>query len=239
VTVEGDGPPFVIYYAGSGFLLDKTGLVLTNRHLIRMWEHYEPARQAVQGGFQPQLYTLRIFFPGRMKPFGLTLAAVSETDDVALLKTDRPPTGLPPLELAPLDDGLRVGAPVVVLSYPGTFDSLLGRLPKPVSDEVIAEAGGDPVKLAEALAGRGLIRPLATQGHVSDMSAETLTFEAGSASGSSGGPVLDQRHRVVAVNYAMLRKVGGINLGLRIKPARDLLAGLRHAPAAGASPEVR
>jgi serine protease Do len=239
VTVEGEGPPVVIFYAGSGFLVDKAGTVLTNRHLVRMWEHYEPARQAIEAGFEPRPALLRIFFPGASEPFSLELLGVSDTSDIAVLRTDRAPTGSTPLRLAPMGEAPRVGEPVVALSYPGTFDSLLGRLAKPVSDEILHEVGDDPTKLADALAKRKLVRPLATQGHVADLSPDTLTFEASAGGGSSGGPVLDRAGHVVAINHAALRKVGGLNVGLRAKQARALLAQLRIAVEAEADANAR
>ncbi|TAJ08000.1 MAG: FHA domain-containing protein [Nitrospirae bacterium] len=239
VTVEGESPPIVIFYAGSGFLVDKAGTILTNRHLVRMWDHYEPAREIMATGFEPRLAMLRIFFPDTGAAFALDMLGVSDTSDVAVLRTDRAPTGLAPLRLAPADDAPRVGEPLVALSYPGTFDSLMGRLAKPVSDGILEEAGGDPVKLADALARRKLIRPLATQGHVSDLSPDTLTFEAGAGGGSSGGPVLDQAGRVIAINHAAMRKVGGLNVGLRTNQARALLAQLRIALDPDADAKVR
>ena len=235
VTVEGLGPPVVIYYAGSGFLLDRAGTILTNRHLVRMWDYYEPARRAVEAGFEPRLSMLRIIFPGTPEPFALEVLGVSDAADMAVLKTDRAPAASTPLRLARTDESPAIGAPVVVLSYPGTFDSLMGRLAKPVSDDILKEAGENPVVLADLLARRGLVRPLVTQGHVADISPDTLTFEAGAAGGSSGGPVIDRAGRVIAINHAALIKVGGLNVGLRTKPAHELLAQLRLAlePAAG------
>jgi S1-C subfamily serine protease len=234
VTVEGTTPPVVIFYAGTGFLVDRQGTIATNRHLVRMWEVYEPAKEAIRAGFEPHLYLLRIFFPGTPAPYDLRLVAASEQVDLAVLRTDRAPTGSTPLPLAPHGDTPHVGEPVVVLSYPGSFDSLLGRLAGPVSEEILREAGADPAKLAERLAGRKLIRPLATQGHVADSSAEAITFEAASASGSSGGPVLDRAGRVVAVNRAVLHKVGQLNVGLPVRFVHDLLGGTDAAgPRAG------
>jgi len=227
VTVEGTAPPVVVYYAGTGFLVDNVGTIVTNRHMIRMWETYEPAQQALQAGFEPDLRLLRIFFPGTPEPYTLQVLGASERTDLAVLWTDRPPAGVTPLTLAPAEETPRAGEPVVVLSYPGTFDSILARLAKPISDEILREGAADSARFAEALARRRLVRPLATQGHVSNVSPEAITFEAGGGGGSSGGPVFDRNGRVIAVNSAGFSKVHGLNLGMPIRLARDLLTQLR------------
>jgi S1-C subfamily serine protease len=194
-----------------------------------MWDYYEPARRAIEAGFEPRLAMLRMFFSGASEPFTLEVLGVSETADVAVLRTDHAPAGATPLRLARADESPAVGEPVVVLSYPGTFDSLMGRLARPVSDDILKEAGGNPVTLAELLARRRLVRPLVTQGHVADVSPDTLTFEAGAAGGSSGGPVIDRAGRVIAINHAALQRVGGLSVGLRTKPAHELLSQLHLA----------
>jgi len=38
ITLEGDTPAVVIFFSGTGLLIDQKGTVLTNRHLVRMWE---------------------------------------------------------------------------------------------------------------------------------------------------------------------------------------------------------
>jgi len=42
--------------------------------------------------------------------------------------------------------------------------------------------------------------------------------------------LIDRAGRVIAINHAALIKVGGLNVGLRTKPAHDLLVQLRLAP---------
>ena len=226
LTLEGDTPEMVIFSAGTGFLIDKQGTILTNRHVVQMWEVYEPVQETLRAGFEPDPRVLRIFFPGSPDPYPVEVLAVSDRVDLAILRTTRPPTGVTPLKLAPPEKSVHVGEPVIVMSYPGTFDSILSRLPSATSDELLREVGSDPIQLPERLSRRGLVRPLTTHGHVSDVSGEVMTYEARSAGGSSGGPVLDRAGHVIAVNHSMLRQIGGVNLGLPVRVVREHLVQL-------------
>ena len=86
------------------------------------------------------------------------------------------------------------------------------------------------MRLPETLAKEGLIRPLTTHGHVSDVSKDVVTFEARSSSGSSGGAVLDREGLVIAINHSQLRAIGGINLGVPIQVIRQQLNQLELSP---------
>ena len=65
--------------------------------------------------------------------------------------------------------------------------------------------------LARRLSEAGYIKPLATRGIVSQVSQEVVAYDAETAIGGSGGPVLDLGGRVVAVNAAVLEEFGGSN----------------------------
>ena len=121
---------------------------------------------------------------------------------------------------------IQVGEPVIVMSYPGTFDSIMSRLPKATIDQVLLDGGLDPMILPERLAAHGLIRPLATHGHVVDITPDVVTYEARAAGGSSGGPVLSRDGEVIAVNHSELKTIGGLNLGVPIGFVRAELAKL-------------
>lgn len=230
VSVGGNSPQVIIYWAGTGFLIDQRGTVLTNRHVTRMWEVYEPMKPLLETGFEPALHFLRIFFPGSTAPYELNVLSVSDQQDLAILRTTRPPKGPVPLKLASGGKKIRIGEPVIVMSYQGTFDSILSRLPEGITDEVLREAGPDPMALPETLAEHGLIRPLATQGHVTDLSEDIVTYEARAVGGSSGGPVLDREGLVIAVNHSELRAIGGMNLGVPIGFVRNQLAKVDNVP---------
>ena len=71
------------------------------------------------------------------------------------------------------------------------------------------------------------MRPLPTQGHVNDLVSGKLVFDAPSAVGGSGAPVLDMDGNVVAVNYGILKAFKGANFGVPVRFARPLLAAAR------------
>ena len=230
LTLEGETPAVIIFFSGTGLLIDKKGTVLTNRHLVRMWDVYEPVKALLDKGFEPSVEFLRIFFPGFTGFYELEEVSVSEHNDLAILRTTQPPKGQTPLRLAPASQPIRIGEPVIIMSYPGTFDTILSRLSRRVSEAILHQAGGDAVRLPETLAKEGLIRPLTTHGHVSDVSKDVVTFEARSFSGSSGGAVLDREGLVIAINHSMLKAIGGINLGVPIQVIRRQLNQLELSP---------
>jgi hypothetical protein len=88
LTLEGDTPAVIIFFSGTGLLIDKKGTVLTNRHLVRMWEVYEPVKAILGKGFEPSVEFLRIFFPGFTGFYELEEVSVSEHTDLAIVRPD-------------------------------------------------------------------------------------------------------------------------------------------------------
>ena len=89
--------------------------------------------------------------------------------------------------------------------------------------QILNESGMSSERVTEALGRKGLIRPSTTQGHIGDVTATDIVFDAPTTQGGSGGPVLNKNGRVIAVEYAVLTKFEGSSFGVPIGYALELL----------------
>ena len=69
LMLEGEGTVFTVEFTGTGFLVDRSGLVLTNRHIAQPWWRNEAAEPLLEDGFEPRFRYLRAYFPGRDRAF--------------------------------------------------------------------------------------------------------------------------------------------------------------------------
>lgn len=230
LMLEGDGAVFRVEYTGTGFLVDaERGIVLTNRHIAQPWWKTAAATPLLKDGYEARFLYLRAYFPGRKEPiaFDLERTVLSEEADLAALRFQ--PTGDLPLPL-PLGSGTGIvpGHRVLLLGYPSGLDALLARTEDQFADDIDSgvEGGLDPLEILNALAQRDLVRPLPTQGHISDVLEDKVLFDAATAVGGSGGPLLNMNGEVVAINYGILKAFRGANFGVPVAYANRLLASL-------------
>ncbi len=224
VTFEGEGPIVERLYTGTGFVVEETGLVLTNRHVAVPWDFDETSQTIVRQGLSPVMHRLFGYLPGLPEPFDVELVQASETADLAILRCSGV-TGLEGLELSTTPP--RVGDPVIVMGYPTGMRAMLARTDRELLEELTQEKGLDFWSAAELLAELGQIEPLATQGIIGQVSSTTVVYDAETAGGGSGGPVLTLDGKVVAINTAILTQFGGSNLGVPASEALQLLAKIR------------
>ena len=214
---------------GTGFLVDRRGLVLTNRHVAEPWWNDDEARSLAERGFTPRLTALRAFFPRQKAPFGLTLEGRAERADLALLRCDLRGLRLPALPLDRSGRGAVAGQPVVLVGFPAGIEAMLAKADADVARAVLESAGPSTGRITEALAARGLVRPSTTQGHIADVTETDVVFDAPTTQGGSGGPLLNRNGVVIGVSYAVLSRFGGNSFAVPIRHALPLVARARRA----------
>ncbi len=226
VDIQGKGPIHSVDAIGTGFLADRRGLILTNRHLAEPWWKNETAEALARQGFKPRLLAMRAFFPGVREPLKVDVQRVSHQADLAVIRADVKGRRIPALPIDASGRGAVPGQPVVVLGYPTGLEAIMAKTESSVVDEILAAQGTSTDRVTEALSRRRLIRPSATQGHIGDVTATDVVFDAATTQGGSGGPVFNRYGRVIAVEYAVLPQFAGNSYGL---PARFALELLSHA----------
>jgi len=223
-TTAGSGPVYRKSYTGTAFLIAGSGLLLTNRHVAEPWWQDEQVRELAEKGFRPRLEYLRAYFPAVPDALALEVLRVSTKADVALVRGDLKGRQLPVLEIEKEPGKTRPGQPVILIGYPTGLDALVARLDEDVVDPIVEAVGGDDERISRELARRQLIRPLATQGHLGDILPNRLTYDASTTLGGSGGPVFNQRGKVIGINTSILPEFGGASFGVPISFAGELLA---------------
>ncbi|MCK5269928.1 MAG: trypsin-like peptidase domain-containing protein, partial [Sedimentisphaerales bacterium] len=109
LSATGAGPPLVVQYSGTGFLIDRRGYIATNRHVTEPWRFSDEYQAVLQAGYKPQMLLFRAFFPGQAHPFDLTVKTVDEEEDIAILHSRLGGSAVPVLPCAGEPDDLKVG----------------------------------------------------------------------------------------------------------------------------------
>lgn len=188
-TIEGAKESFVFIPGGSGFIVDESGYVLTNEHVVA-------------GSLDPENTTnlvkeVTLYLRGGTK---LTADVVGHNPDgdLALLKIRKPP---PNLRALPLGDSAstKVGQPVIALGDP----FLVG------SREIFLV---DPDPSYEPAASFGIVSALH---RYSEAYTDAIQVDAAVNPGNSGGPLLTLDGKVIGINGKIENPFGvGINHGI-------------------------
>lgn len=225
----GAGGVHITVYFGTGFLADRRGLVLTNRHVGEPWWKDGEAEALIGRGFRPRMLTFRAFFPNLPSPLSLSVERLSEAADLALLRTDGRTRTIPVLPIDARRAAAVPGRPVLLVGYPTGLEAILAKADAAVVRQILQSAGTNSERVTEALGRKGLIRPSTTQGHIGDVTRTDIVFDAPTTEGGSGGPVFNKDGAVIAVEYAVLQKFGGNAFGVPIRHALELLRPPRKA----------
>ena len=210
--------------SGTGFLVDH-GLVVTNRHVAQPWYGDSEAENLIASGATPTLERLVIFFPGSPKAVPLSSPLVSKSSDLAVLRPEDSDFvhTLPALPLA--DTPGSVGQLITVIGYPLGISGMVAKSPSNIFQR-LAYSHAD-IETARKLASLSLIRPSTTYGHLGDVVGDKIIYDAPTAHGGSGGPVLNAKGEVIGVNSAYLEGFSGCTQGVSVVTLQTLLKAAR------------
>ena len=222
--VEARGEPFEVEYTGSGFLVSRAGHIVTNRHVAVPWLDLEMIAPLLEIGAVPEFVHLTVTFPGHAPIDVPTDSVVRRQDniDVALVRV--PAEAIADVPVLPLRPAGEVSEDqhAIVVGYPMGLGALIARADPALVQHLRDESATMTMAIAE-LAAAGQIQPLLTQGVVSEVRDDKVTYDALTTHGGSGGPVFGGDGKVIAVNHAILQDYTGANFGVPIRFAAELL----------------
>ncbi|HEX8284591.1 MAG TPA: trypsin-like peptidase domain-containing protein [Pyrinomonadaceae bacterium] len=226
LTAEGNGPPFIRDFVGSCFHVGG-GYVVTNRHLaVEPWTAEEAVAtlgKSVRGQFR--VTRIVAFFPGIRQPFAVRLRQTTAREDLAVgtIEAKELPATLPALPLDKDPDTAMIGSTVVMMGYPSGEDRLMATIPEAEARNLRERCGASVETLLSCLSDRNYIKPLTTQGHITDLEGRNIVYDARNAVGGSGSPLFGPKGRVIGVNFATFTEMVDQNYAVPIKFAYPLL----------------
>lgn len=218
LTTEGRGALAEYEFVGTGFYVGG-GFVLTNRHVVQPWTAGD---QPLAG--RPAVKFLRAYFPGHRDALPLLVKLTAQAQDLAVCTVSAGGLGdTPALPLATDAAGPSVGSSVTMMGYPSGPDRLLALLSEKDAQSLQKRYGSSLDSLLRRLAELNLIKPLTTQGNITDTYKERVVFDASTSAGGSGGPLFGPDGRVIGVSFGVFTENNASNFGVPVANALALL----------------
>jgi len=222
LTLEGRAPEVRADFFGTGFLVGE-GKILTNHHVAQPWWKNDELSSALEQGLDPAIAEMTAYFPDAPSGVSVGISQISDEADLALLHGDFSSLNRPILKIDGRKEAAVSGQPVISLGYATGISAILARAGDDTVNDIVKVSGGDPTKITGELLRRKLIRPLVTQGHIGDILADKIVYDAQTTSGGSGGPLINRDGEVIGVTFAVVKGFGGSNFGVPIRFAQPLL----------------
>jgi DNA-binding response OmpR family regulator len=223
LTLDGTGPEVKMDVFGTGFVAGPEGRVITNRHVAEPWWKNEEIAAITKQGLQPQISTIRAYFPGDPRAFHAEINDISQETDLAAVRVDMQDLKRAVLSVDSTKDSIMSGQSVILMGYATGLAAILARTDEDTAQKILKDSGNDVSAMLKELAKRNLIRPIITQGHIGDVLPDKIVFDAQTTSGGSGGPLFNHQGKVVGVTVAILKGFGGSNFGIPIRFSQPLL----------------
>jgi DNA-binding response OmpR family regulator/S1-C subfamily serine protease len=224
LQLDGKGPEVKLDVFGTGFIAGPSGRIITNRHVAEPWWKNEEITSITSQGLQPQISTIRAYFPGDPRAFHAEIQDISDVTDLASVRVDLQDLKRPVLAIDTGKNSALSGQPVILMGYATGLAAILARTDEESAQDILKKSGSDVSQVLNELAKRNLIHPLITQGHIGDILPDKIVFDAQTTSGGSGGPLFNRDGKVIGVTVAILKGFGGSNFGIPIRFSQPLLS---------------
>jgi DNA-binding response OmpR family regulator len=221
-TLEGRAPEVRADFFGTGFIVGE-GRILTNHHVAQPWWKNDELASVLSQGLNPEIAEMSAYFPDSTAGITVSISQISNEADLAVVKGDLSSLKRPVLKMDARKEAAVSGQPLLSLGYATGLSAILARAGEEAVNEIVKSTGGDAKKVVDELVRRKLIRPLVTQGHIGDVLADKIVYDAQTTSGGSGGPLINRTGEVIGVTFAVVRGFGGSNFGVPIRYAQPLL----------------
>jgi serine protease Do len=223
ITLDGGGPEIKMDVFGTGFLAGPGGRIITNRHVAQPWWGNDELSSLAAQNLQGEISAIRAYFPGDPRAFTAEIQDISKDTDLATMTVNLQDLKRSILSIDAHKDAAQPGEPIVLMGYATGLAALLARTNEDTAQQILSRGGSDVSQVLDDLARRDLIHPLITQGHIGDVLADKIVFDAQTTSGGSGGPLINQQGKVVGVTVAVLKGFGGSNFAIPIRLSQSLL----------------
>jgi len=221
-TLEGRAPEVRADFFGTGFLVGESR-ILTNHHVAQPWWKNDELAGISTQGLSPSIAEFTAYFPDSAAGVPVSISEISEQADLAALKGDLSGLKRPILKLDARKEAAVSGQPLLSLGYATGIAAILARAGEDAVNDIAKSTEGNPTEIVNELLRRKLIRPLVTQGHIGDVLADKIVYDAQTTSGGSGGPLINRDGEVIGVTFAVVKGFGGSNFGVPIRFAQPLL----------------
>jgi serine protease Do len=181
---------------GSGFIVDRRGLIVTNFHLISNSDPRRgPSLQGQQSSSKPMKLADRVLVTvtdGRQFP--ASVKGYDEATDIALLEIVPSGRALPVAELGD-SDSLRVGEWVIAIGNPLGLDHT-------VTLGIVSAKG---------------------RGEFGGQFDDFLQTDAAINPGNSGGPLVNVEGKIIGINTLILERTQGLSFSIPINTLKSIL----------------